>query len=260
MKIFPELWKETQFNCPEQKQSAHQLLICRCGSGVVTAGAQDYILEPNTLLLIPAGTAYRRVSPNVCQCGIIRFAPEDAVLENCCISREDHDQIFGRLFDLAIGATVKDNPFTHAFSAAIGDALLALLSSFSTVQNSISTSIVDYIDSLIRQNLANSNFDLTDEIKKTGYNVSYFRRIYRETIGRPPQAQLIRLRLEYAKSLMQLTKSGKTVRQYSLESGFSDSYYFSRVFKQHEGVSPSEYLEACSRPGNVPVACTSVDF
>lgn len=34
--------------------------------------------------------------------------------------------------------------------------------------------------------------------------------------------------------------------------GFTDYFYFSRVFKSHEGVTPSQYIKSISNTGSAP--------
>ena len=41
----------------------------------------------------------------------------------------------------------------------------------------------------------------------------------------------------------ELLKQGLTVKEACIEAGYSDPNYFSRMFKKHEGVTPSEYKE-----------------
>lgn len=48
-----------------------------------------------------------------------------------------------------------------------------------------------------------------------------------------------RLRVEQAKTLMRTT--AKNISEISFEVGFENIYYFSRTFKQYEGVSPAKY-------------------
>lgn len=60
-----------------------------------------------------------------------------------------------------------------------------------------------------------------------------------------PNRYIINLKIGYAKGLL---KSGYIcVSQAAALCGFSDIYYFSKVFKAETGVSPSEYKRRCSK-------------
>ena len=52
---------------------------------------------------------------------------------------------------------------------------------------------------------------------------------------------LIRLRITRAKRLLE---DGRSVSDAAQESGFSDIYYFSNVFKKCEGQSPRQYARS----------------
>ncbi|KZM47570.1 AraC family transcriptional regulator [Labrenzia sp. OB1] len=70
------------------------------------------------------------------------------------------------------------------------------------------------------------------------YNRDYFRRAFRERIGMTPQKYLEFKRMEYAVHRLGL---GQTVKETAAELGYSDPYFFSRMFKQYIGASPSSY-------------------
>ncbi|MFD1696157.1 helix-turn-helix domain-containing protein [Roseibium aestuarii] len=70
------------------------------------------------------------------------------------------------------------------------------------------------------------------------YNADYFRRAFRERIGFTPQKYLELKKMEYA--VHRLGK-GQTVKETAAELGYSDPYFFSRMFRQYIGASPSSY-------------------
>jgi AraC-like DNA-binding protein len=70
------------------------------------------------------------------------------------------------------------------------------------------------------------------------YNRDYFRRAFRDRIGMTPQKYLELKRMEYAVHRLGL---GQSVKETAAELGYSDPYFFSRMFKQYIGASPSSY-------------------
>ncbi|MCX2725230.1 helix-turn-helix domain-containing protein [Roseibium salinum] len=79
---------------------------------------------------------------------------------------------------------------------------------------------------------------LEKALERVPYNRDYFRRAFRERIGMTPQKYLELKRMEYAIHRLGL---GKTVKETAAELGYSDPYFFSRMFKQYIGASPSSY-------------------
>lgn len=66
-----------------------------------------------------------------------------------------------------------------------------------------------------------------------------FRKRFTAAAGASPMQYVQRIRMQMAKE--QLSGSEKTVRQIAFSCGFTDPYYFSRVFKKSEGLSPLQF-------------------
>jgi AraC-like DNA-binding protein len=52
------------------------------------------------------------------------------------------------------------------------------------------------------------------------------------------------------KAALLLTESRSNISDIALETGFTDPKYFSRCFKKHFGLSPSEYIINPNKPLN----------
>ena len=72
-------------------------------------------------------------------------------------------------------------------------------------------------------------------------NRSYFSELFKDQMGVPPQTYLINLRLEKAAQL--LTLYGETPATAGISVGYPDIYHFSKIFKQHFGLSPRQYQQ-----------------
>ena len=72
-----------------------------------------------------------------------------------------------------------------------------------------------------------------------GLSVSYFSDLFREQTGHSPMAHFTQLKIRQACRLLDLT--AKPVKVVAIETGYSDPYYFSRVFKKIMGISPDKY-------------------
>jgi AraC-like DNA-binding protein len=75
--------------------------------------------------------------------------------------------------------------------------------------------------------------------KQHGLSVSHFSRVFEAVAGGRPQPFLIAARIDHARELLALTPA--SVGSIAHTAGFSDIYYFSRLFKQRVGVSPSVF-------------------
>lgn len=73
----------------------------------------------------------------------------------------------------------------------------------------------------------------------TGYSVRYFIKIFTKVYGMAPLQYILNLRIQYAAYLLE--HGEKSVTEVALESGFNDSSYFARQFRNIVGMTPREY-------------------
>lgn len=74
-----------------------------------------------------------------------------------------------------------------------------------------------------------------------GVNRSYLTGSFKKTMGCSPQEYLVNLRMEKARSL--LTKTEMQINMIANAVGYPDQLAFSKIFKQHFGMSPKAYRE-----------------
>ncbi|BCN31090.1 helix-turn-helix domain-containing protein [Anaeromicropila herbilytica] len=74
---------------------------------------------------------------------------------------------------------------------------------------------------------------------KANISTRHFTRIFYETYETTPMNYVLQLRLQYACHL--LKKSKLTIIEIAYESGFNDSNYFARQFKNIYGITPTKY-------------------
>jgi AraC-like DNA-binding protein/DNA-binding LytR/AlgR family response regulator len=89
-----------------------------------------------------------------------------------------------------------------------------------------------YADSISRADLA----------RHVALSADYLTFCFRKELGVTPVAYLNRYRVNQAKQL--LADPSKSITEVALEVGFSDSGYFSRVFRREVGISPEAYRQA----------------
>ena len=64
-------------------------------------------------------------------------------------------------------------------------------------------------------------------------------RVFRKVMGCTIIKYRNMVRIQYAKAKMRATNM--SIKEIAMELGFDNVHYFSRVFRQHEGISPSDY-------------------
>ena len=111
-----------------------------------------------------------------------------------------------------------------------------------------SESLGDGVQRLVRKAMAyldkhyRETISLTDVARYVGVSKEYLARCFHQEMGITLVIYLNRYRVNRAKTLLE--QGGHSLTEVALEVGFSSSTYFSRVFRQEVGMSPSEYERA----------------
>ncbi len=87
----------------------------------------------------------------------------------------------------------------------------------------------------------NTDLTLTKLSARLNLNPTYFSRLFKEKTGLSPKQYILKIRIKRAKELLSNTQY--TVKEISNSIGFSDSLYFSRLFKKYENFSPLAYRQ-----------------
>lgn len=80
---------------------------------------------------------------------------------------------------------------------------------------------------------------LADVANALGVSVRSLSRRFAAETGQTVTGRLTQIRMEHARQLLSSTQL--PVHEVARRSGFDNEFYFSRAFKQHEGLSPSAY-------------------
>lgn len=100
--------------------------------------------------------------------------------------------------------------------------------------NSYFLKIIKYINTYYSQNIS-----LKDVAKVVNLNPNYISQVFKKSAGTTFSHYLTNLRITQAEKL--LTTTNFSINEISLQSGFNDYFYFSKVFKKCTGKTPSEY-------------------
>ena len=95
--------------------------------------------------------------------------------------------------------------------------------------------VVDYIKSNLHQKLS------IDSIAKMAYvSKSGFFKLFKDELGLTPNEFILNERVNKAKELL---SKNYTVKETAFQTGFTDTNYFTRVFKQWVGTTPKSYQD-----------------
>lgn len=126
--------------------------------------------------------------------------------------------------------------------SAIADSLLETMCQYIKKMSGVNYKypFVNDLKNLIYENLSNPDFDISEQIAKSGFNDDYFRRCFKSELKKTPLQYMTDMRIERAK-VMLLENSFISIENVSSNCGFNDALYFSTCFKKHAGISPMQY-------------------
>ncbi len=100
--------------------------------------------------------------------------------------------------------------------------------------------VYDSVMLLLRE-YKNPAFSLENAAEEVGFSKTYISRIFKRQTGFSFIELLQKLRIEHACRLLE--SSEETIKNISNQVGYPDSLYFSRLFKKHCGIYPTQYRQ-----------------
>lgn len=96
------------------------------------------------------------------------------------------------------------------------------------------TAVLDYIAEHIEQNIT------VHQLAEIAHmHPNYFMRLFKQQLGIPPIQYITRHKIDKAKELLVTTPA--SVSEIAVQLGFGDLFHFSRQFKKHAGLTPTEF-------------------
>lgn len=98
---------------------------------------------------------------------------------------------------------------------------------------------IQRIISCINQNYSDSSFSLDKLAKMVYLSPQYICKIFKKSMGETVNSYIIRIRMEKAKEL--LKDPSVKLSSIAKQIGYSSPNHFAKLFKNQEGMNPSEY-------------------
>jgi len=114
--------------------------------------------------------------------------------------------------------------------------------------NSRSKAIVDQVKKFISRNFNDPDLTLYTISNELQLSPNHTSVIFRDTTGENISNYITKMRMEKACLLLQDPAS--PINDTAQKVGYADPHYFAKVFKKHEGLTPSQYKNVMSRLEN----------
>ncbi len=237
----------TLSNCHPHSHELWEISVNVLGEGKTWIGEECYSFTEGTILCIPPGMEHSKRS----QEGFVDYyfhTEEFLTADNRQVPadrpvllQDDSEKSFERLVRLFLNLhyqkKLEERPVVLSLFRAAMQLLAAWMAGGSAVP------LVDQVKSRIIAGFADPELDLKEILSSGNYTENYMRRKFREQTGLTPTEYLARLRVDYAKQLLEQKKLlNLSIGDIAGMCGYYDERYFSRVFRAKTGMSPREYL------------------
>ena len=185
----------------------------------------------------PAKTALDKA---LAEAGLLRLTPEDT------------QELLALLYAMQNNLALYSQGNTFEIKVLLGDLVRRLCRTSGRAGEKRGLSgraTADYVEAVVsylQENYTHS-VSLEDLGKWVGLNPRYLCSLYARQTGQTIWVTLRSIRLDAARRL--LLSTALSVTEIAMETGFSDSQYFSRVFAAAEGMSPRAYRQAAHKTG-----------
>lgn len=205
------------------------------GKAVVRCGTVDTVLVPGHLYLISPRTTFSSYNPEPFTKWYVHFIlGRTDLLSVPGVFSSPVDDIAARFLESL--AKAKGEPCNWESAALVIHALTKLTPQAWTDQKLDRR--VNKAMEFLHANLSR-RINADDAARAAGVSVRNLNHLFRSQVRLAPMSVLLSYRLDRACHLLRHTE--QSIEQVAENCGFPNRYYFSRMLKQHRGVSPAAY-------------------
>lgn len=237
--------------CVGRRINEYQMVYIPNGRGMLEMDGQTYRIEPGSLfLLFPEVRHAYQPDPETGWTELwvgFRGPQVDALLAHGIISpgrplyRLGHQARLITGFQTILELVKQQSPLYQFRVCAEVLRLLAETLSLERLssQPTRSQKIVEQAKAFIEENIS-TVFDLERLATEARLSLPNLNEMFKSYTGMTPYQYCIHTKINRAKEI--LSSGEASVKNISLQLGFDDPYYFSRLFKKKTGVSPSRWM------------------
>ena len=238
--ITPKGLKEYPFH----KHDSSEIVCYLHGEGFMETEQEDIPFQKGTILLLPPNIKHRSKSKNGFKNICVHV--EDAALINTKIlvgkdNETDDAQTLAKILARAFINKLSgiDGLLTYLYNA-YRELVLMLISG-----NNLSKA--DILRAEIVANCNNVEYNIASALMGKGISADHLRVIFKQKYGCTPIQYLTNLRIAFACNMFEVYGEEIKVKEVAYASGYTDEFYFSRIFKKIKGITPKEYQRGISK-------------
>lgn len=222
---------------PIHKHSGCEVMLYTEGEGYMRTPGENIPFAPGTIIIVPPGVAHGSVSEKpfrnisvegnweeLLHCESVRALSDNTAREGETLARLIYDNRYGN----------------GAYLSSLCAAYACFLIQQFEIEGAISGSVKAVMEK-ISENALDSEIDLAEILRESGYSEDYIRQCFKRITGKTPIEFLTDIRIGRACAMIDIYKDKLSLGEIAERCGYSDYVYFSKRFKSVMGVPPTAY-------------------
>lgn len=265
--MFGKVRQKTGYWHPGRSISQNLLLVLAKGNLNIQIAGQTFAAGEGDALLIPAGTHYIPLETDGCIYYFFHFTAFSAAKQNQKVEISENKELspgnYAYSYENDTTSYVEIDPYMPHGGLYSGIRLCEKAATLNPYRNICEKLLMDTvlrellielyanrfaasprrlflhrISSYLEQHYRET-ITLSVLSEQFGLSKSYIARLFRTEMKMPSSAFLNRTRIAAACKL--LVRTDSPIGEIARETGFENAYYFSRVFREIKGISPSDF-------------------
>ena len=221
-----------------------EILLVLSGSGSYVTRGERLPFEPGSIFVSAPG-----VSRQIISSGGYKMLSVAGIFEKLSFVKDVwalSDNVYGegrKIAELILYNRFGRESYVESLASAYVEYLLL---SYKAPEKNTTVGIYRIIEK-INQHFGQSDLSVGTLLEESGYTRDYIRAEFVAVTKMTPKKYLNNLRMQHAKSLIEMHGDGMTLSEIAEACGIIDQSIFSRIFKKHFGISPTEYKESLKK-------------
>lgn len=235
--VFCGMLSEPMYKFELHKHDTWEIICYTEGTGVIVINDKPYQFGSGSTFVMPPGTLHSETSEGGFRNVFVTLNKLNIPLHNYVCLQDSSSQLLQSIM----------TQMFYTFNYGKNDKFALLDSLAGVIEQFILSSLgaenqypeIEAFENILAANISNKSFVIGDALSKQPMSPDYFRRHFKNKTGKTPVQYLTDLRI---KTAIKFLEYGFTsIAQIADITGFGDPFYFSRVFKKHTGISPSQW-------------------
>ena len=223
-----------------KKRQWYGLSLAIDGEIAYTHKGKTYISDKNHMIFLPMGAEYELNCYKPGSFTLINFLCNDDFGADEFLSIPIRNaEGFIRMHQLMTELFLFKTPHSHFELMSLLYSMIARLHTDAAKRNTypVIQAGIQYME----DNIANPELSNADMAAAAGVSEIYFRKLFKASFGMSPHSYMQQIRINKAKIMLE--DGAEAIENIYTYCGFSNLYYFFKVFKEKTGYTPTEYRE-----------------